>query len=78
MREIDRLDDNIEYALGEIMNIQSELEQYFGGDRNPIHRLEGVEARLGEIADAVRVMADNPGSPFFGASLARVILDPAA
>lgn len=45
---------DLNYALGELTNIQSELEQYFGkGPGNLPERLEGIEARLKELQDTL-------------------------
>lgn len=55
---------DITYALGEIQNIQSELELNWDVAKHFAARLEGVEARLGFLADALyeylRDAASNP------------------
>jgi hypothetical protein len=59
---------DLDYALGEIINIQSELEQYFGNPPadalNVLQRLERLETELAALTDAtlefVREAADSP------------------
>ena len=43
---------DLTFALGEIQNIQSELETYFDPDKGILlQRLEGIEARLKELRE---------------------------
>lgn len=64
MSEEERLTDvetDIAYALGEIQNIQTELESYFDPEDGLVllrlqqltERLEGIEARLAEVTEFV-------------------------
>ncbi|HEY6014214.1 MAG TPA: hypothetical protein VIU37_09405 [Candidatus Limnocylindrales bacterium] len=45
---------DVQYALGELQNLQTEMEQYFGTDGSlKPERIEGIEARLKEQGDTI-------------------------
>lgn len=51
-------DHDLTYAISEIQDIQSELEEH--NLTRMAQRLEGIEARLGEIRDALDVLTNDP------------------
>lgn len=56
-------DADLDSAIGEIQNIQREMETYFDPKNGIIlQRLEGVEARLKELTDTLLVFFDDAGS----------------
>ena len=45
------------------------------GQSAPVNRLFDLQARLERLEKALRIVIDDPGSPFASAALARAVLD---
>lgn len=74
---IDTVDIDLTYAISEIQDIQLELETNLGPDGVIIQRLEGIEARLKEVTDALIDYAHNaPSGPFTAGHQLRARLAP--
>lgn len=54
------IETDLDFIKGELLNIQTELTTYFGAEGIVLpslaERLEGIEARVGEVADRVNTI----------------------